>query len=280
MFASIFKEGWTPEKRSAATAKAWLSRQRKKTPRPETSKDASHQLEDLEPARVDDHVRGVQVVVNDVAKARGFPLNKIYMSQVERPFEVNGTKYMTAGLAYFESGTIVVMPSQLGSVKAAERLMAHEVAHHEYEQVSRALGAERSALMKDPAVTSGGYGLNSGMKPDGSLRTPELQAKYPLYSKLHPVYESPEAFRKLEKEDGVTQYSRDYWEAYKKGEVTRHQAEHETFAEISSLVQGLSDVPLDTALKAAGVKPSWRKLYKAYQEAFTGFLTKPDNPKK
>ena len=232
--------------------------------------DTSKQFEHIDD-EITDHDRGVQVLCNDIAREKGFPLENVSFSHVDSTFEVNGTPYNTAGLAYLDTGKIFVFPKALSGVRATEALMAHEIAHHQFETVIQALNTERSKVVNDPEIANGGYGVSSGMKPDGSIRSPELQKKYPLYTELHEVFESPAANGQLEKDDGVTPYSKDWWLAYKAGKVNRHQAMHETFAEIASLEQYCLKPDAfghTQTLAKLGVKPSWRKLYSAFQKVF------------
>ena len=94
-------------------------------------------------------------------------------------------------------------------------------------------------------------GKDAVMKPDGLLREP-YDRKYPLYqehTKLTMDWEG------LKNDDGVTEYSREWWKATEgNGGAAFKQAHHETLAEMARLHYETGVIP--------GTK-KWRDIYKA-----------------
>ena len=230
---------------------------------------------ELSPAERAVYAQGIKSVADDVAKQFGYPADKIEATiGPSKFFELNGKTYTTAGEAWLESGRIQLYPAALSNVKAVEEVTAHEVGHQLLERVFKAQEAERARMMADPEtlavafVRNGENVIGPGIRPDGSLRTDALKERYPLYTAQWAVQDSPGTWAKLQKEDGVTQYSRDWWAAHEDGKATAKQAMHETYAEINMLAfTGKRDGKTLTEL---GVKPAWRKLYANYSKAARG----------
>lgn len=230
---------------------------------------------ELSPAERAVYAQGIKSVADDVAKQFGYPADKIEATiGPSKFFELNGKTYSTAGEAWLESGRIQLYPAALSNVKAVEEVIAHEVGHQLLERVFKAQEAERARMMLDPEtlavafVRNGENVIGPGIRPDGSLRTDALKERYPLYTAQWAVQDSPGTWTKLQKEDGVTEYSRDWWAAYEDGKATSKQARHETYAEINMLAfVGKRDGKTLTEL---GVKPAWRKLYANYSKAARG----------
>ena len=172
--------------------------------------------------------------VRQMAKAEGVDPDKVVVDWDKQPeFDLNGTKYRTAGEAYIHTDKhITVYQRVMAPYSDADLagLMAHEAEHVKFQTVLEKYSEERQALVKDErkAILNGRE--VDIMKSDGSLRL-GYEKDYPVYSKLQPIDELQ--YEKLEKDDGVTQYSRDWWAAYKGGKASRHQAVHETMAEIA-----------------------------------------------
>jgi hypothetical protein len=220
----------------------------------------------------------IKEAVEHVAKEFGFPLDKLSYSDEPHIFELEGKKISAAGTAWRDSGTIKMYPATLvtGSPdwtrQSTEMVMAHEVGHIRYEAVTRARSAESSKLsFTEPLVQVERNGVSRvlpPLAPDGSIREGHgLEKKYPIYAATQP-FDGLAAWEKLRKEDGVTDYSRSWWAEFEAGKATAHTAMHETFAEISKLdyVNNKKDKP--DSLDLMGVKPTWRKLYRAYTKAY------------
>jgi hypothetical protein len=249
-----------------------------------TAKDiAKKAMEDARPARSqmdlfnpDEHLaikrKRIKAVCEDMAKLFDFPAENLRFSDTPYPFELNGQKFMASGTAHLDTGIITLYPETEEAY--VDQTMAHEVGHIRYEAVATARRREIDRFADEPRDSVRHEDLNGNvrmldfMRPDGTLRE-GYDAKYPIYT-MTEKFNARGMHEKLAKEDGVTAYSRDWWEAYEANTVGWHQAMHETFAEISKLEYYAKKTGGDASLKTLGVGPTWRKLYRAYQKAYKG----------
>jgi hypothetical protein len=189
--------------------------------------------------------------------------NKVSVNDGDHAFTIGGetTVRHAAGLAHLATGEIEIFPEQLMSVKATVSVMAHEIGHQKYQTVLNAVDAERKLVMNDPDTVAL-EGLSEGMRPDGSL-PPDLAKKYPLYSLF---VKHDNNLDKRIKSDGVTAYSKSYWEQAKPGtpnQVSLHLAQHETIAEMAMLV---TDKGEKRAM--ADAAPVWRSYYRDIMKTY------------
>jgi len=184
-----------------------------------------------------EHATGVRIVVSDVARSMDFPIADIEYREDSYNFELNGKKLTAAGLAHLETGKITIFPHAVTSVRDAEGVMAHEIGHHIFESVIKETGLQRRAAMGAPpqmiTLSEGAAPkMLSILKPDGTLRESH-EGMLPIFAEMG-RYDT--LGQKLHEEDGVSQYSRDWWASHDSGAATSHQAQHETFAEITRIV--------------------------------------------
>jgi hypothetical protein len=142
--------------------------------------------------------------------------------------------------------------------------MAHEVGHQKYQTVLTAVQAERSRmnveLTQNPGLT------DQIMNPDGTWK-PAFEKiygeKYPLYTRF---WKHDQNSDKRAKADGVTAYSKTYWEQAKPGtpnQVPDHLASHETIAEIAML-----EVEKGEQRAMRDLKPVWRSYYRDVMKTY------------
>jgi hypothetical protein len=144
-----------------------------------------------------------------------------------------------------EVGPVVLYSSHIGSdPKEVAGITAHEIEHQKFQAFINDYRAERARMEKDPAYlatfpkwsedgkTMISRGTNDFMRPDGLLRDPHAD-RYPTYqSYTQAMMPSISDFAKT---DGVTGYSRDWWNAWENRTANTEQAMHETLAEIANL---------------------------------------------
>ena len=93
------------------------------------------------------------------------------------------------------------------------------------------------------------------MAPDGNLRPP-YDKKYPFYS----AWDEVAGFKKQEaliKGDGVSPYSKEYWDGYEKHTIPLDKAFHETIAEMTRIKFETGTLP--------GTK-DWQRLYELVEK--------------
>jgi hypothetical protein len=216
----------------------------------EALKEANAQtaLEKMTPEEKRTHVK--QLALSQVKKLGYDPAKVAFRDDVEH-FEVNGRQYTKGGYASFGGGGITLFTHL--DPKHVEGVAAHETMHQKFNTVLEDYRAERARIEKDDRG-----GRNWIMKPNGELRD-EYKADYPVYTALEPVLGvRPGVGNKLRQTDGVTDYSRDYWDEYENNETSLEIAIHETLAEMARQdVQG--------KIEAA---PVWKALYRTVNKVY------------
>jgi hypothetical protein len=196
-----------------------------------------------------EHSQKILGAAQSSAKLLGYDPDAVSASDKEHPFKIGSETQprYAAGLAYLNSGKIEIFPRHIADADAAVSIMAHEVMHQKYQTVLNAVAAERKQVMADPATLD-------NMRADGSLKAP-LDAKYPLYSRF---VRHDNAQGERIKSDGITEYSRAYWEAAKPGvsdrTVSIPLAQHETLAEMARRSTETGTL--------GGAAPEWQSYYR------------------
>ena len=175
-----------------------------------------------------------------VAKSLGYDESKVEVSEETKVFVLNGRRCEYAGAAYTSAGgdrpkgAVVIYPNSMGNLSAAS-VVAHEVMHQKFQAAFDALhdGDADAVAALGPLVADTG---------------------------------------KLAKDDGVSNYSREWWESWRKGEATTLQAVHETLAEMASNAQITGGekrlLGPDMVKSATGGAKIWRDLYKAVLKTY------------
>lgn len=183
----------------------------------------------------------------NVAVDLGFDPTKITVTDTEKKFELNGKMYDYAGAAYtrgggdgHEKGDIVLFEKHLSPSSVFE-VTAHEIGHQKFQKFLDDYRAQSDAVMKEPGPppnpNAESYPQRRGgsfavMSADGMLREP-YASEYPLYTKYHELVDKV-GIDQLAKSDGITDYSKEWWKAWKDGKAQTDQAFHETIAEMTA----------------------------------------------
>jgi hypothetical protein len=204
----------------------------------------------------------VLMAAQDTAKKLGFDPNKIAVNEGEHPFALNGKNYQAAGLAYLDgpkAGTIELFPRQIGT-GATPAITAHEIMHQKFRAYLDDYRTQREGAIKDVDIKMRG----NGMLDEAGAR------RYPLYQEHTRITDD---LHQMMRDDGVSSYSRDWWNAQEAGKATLNQAIHETLAEIGALQQTTTLANMTHIARAAPneegqaflyVKPlsqQWKDLY-------------------
>lgn len=242
--------------------------------------------------------RKAEIIASLAAKsadALGFKPTAINVTDKEYKFTLNGVERTAAGTADLNTGKIDLYTGSIHSNDDVPGLMAHEVMHQKYQTFVNDYHAERAAMEKDPdyhktsrivpfdpsnpihaaqkaagdiTFTDGTFREKGFMRGDGLLNAPWAD-KYPTYQAFTQAHMTDSS--DFAKTDGVSQYSRDWWDAWHKQTVSTSQAMHETLAEIARLKFEGHPVQHITT-KANGLKtirktpdPKWTALYKAVE---------------
>lgn len=184
--------------------------------------------------------------------------------------------------------------------RAVMGLMAHEVQHHRFSAVMAQLSTEMDQLSR------GGF-----LRPDDTIRTVpvpraadmdieeatrlglrhlhplDAKAQYPVAYRLIPYLRAPGAVEALQRDDGFTGYSRDWWAAGRPSaaidETLAEIAHYEHHPERAQQAPGVRSVVRPDgrtfleATPAAITPPSthWRGLYRAVNASFRELNRRP-----
>ena len=193
--------------------------------------------------------------INRIAPKYGIDPDKVHVTTEPRTFIANGklmhsAGHVDTGEANAEDMRITLQADRLHDDKdeVIGSVLAHESGHIVFENVTRQFLDEDVAHMMRGAPDTE---LTAALRP------------YLSISQGGPQQD------KMEKEDGVSDYSKGYWEDFKRGESDWHTACHETFAEINRLMKGGKDATLKD-LRAKGVKDTWGIFYLRVMNVYKG----------
>lgn len=249
-----------------------------------------------------DHA-AIQSAIDKVAKDAKFDKSRIDISDETRTFVLNGKTYIYAGAADISppakndrgevighsDGRITIYSKHV-SPSFVHGAVRHEIEHIKYQTAFDRYQAEITKVSNDPGPPpdpNGEYywqkngGKDAVMKPDGGLREP-YDKKYPIYTAWH------EASNKYSTEfadaDGVSDYSFEYWKAWKAGTVGTHIAMHETLAEMARIKYETGkfpdhlgerilsyrgeDKPKPSEAVMANNAKIWRELYRTVEKIY------------
>lgn len=221
--------------------------------------------------------------VNAMAKEQGFDPSRITVRTDDKTFVLNGETRHYSGSYDPSTGKIEVFADRV-EPDTVRGLLAHEMMHDKFQVVYSAYEAERRRVMEDPFTAWGAKnaeGERTGMNADGSL-PPASAGRYPAYQAFQENMSVPT----LAKDDGVTSYSRDWWNAWETQNKTNayagewaKSAINETFAEMARLtytkqpITFMSRTP-DGLLSRKDSSPVWaqmfadiNRLYPTYRKA-------------
>jgi hypothetical protein len=176
------------------------------------------------------------------ATALDFDPKFVQFTDEDRQFNIGGSdkKYNYAG-SYTRGDNAVKIYYKHCSTAFAASCTAHEIGHRKLDALRARVRDERQDVHNEPGPhgdPNGQYwwqkkgGHDAVMAPDGTLRAP-YDKKYPFYQAWQKLSELN--YNKLRDSDGVSDYSKEYWAGYLKGDVSIDSAYHETIAELSRL---------------------------------------------
>jgi hypothetical protein len=174
-----------------------------------------------------EEARRMQLFARETAKEMGYDPDKVVVRPEDYKFELGGTQHSAAGTAA-KDGTITLYSKNLSPGQIPE-VMAHEIMHQKFHAFLADERAQRKLRDTDPVAFKSGEMFKHPITSDEMK--PEYAEKYPL---VHAMQQFQENLKDRAKEDGVTQYSADWWTDWEKGKVRTDQAIHETLAEMAA----------------------------------------------
>lgn len=235
----------------------------------------------------DGYLDTVSRMAREVRKELGVVGVNITVVDKEPPSFKVGNMMFSEGGHYspgdFEPGEIEINARNITSETAARGIVAHELTHHVWNTLEKMQESEHSAISSMPKEEYARFFMGNGYaRPE---RLQELQQRYPVsamfskylgdaYVEVEPATHAGmmEKTNRLEKDDGVTAYSKAYWDADPR-HVTNgfKRAVDETLAEISFIYSGTAgDLTARNGVKSKLWQEFHADLMQTYQKTKKG----------
>ena len=200
----------------------------------------------------------VQARARVAAASLDFNPDNVKFTDEDRKFEMNGKEMYYAGSFTRGEPNVMIYHKHI-DIASVAGVTAHEIGHRKLDALRLRYREEYQGALAEPGPPpdpNGQYwwqkagGSEAVMAVDGTLRPP--------YDKKFPVYDFWERNVELKrdqmrKDDGVSNYSKEYWEAFAKLEVGIDKPIHETIAEMTRIKYETGKLP---------GSPDWKKLHR------------------
>src|ERR1035437_2311373 len=209
--------------------------------------------------------------VREVAKAFGISEDRIVFTPEDKSFTVGDRQFEEAAHANLKTGEITFRIGSIADMEEQELrgITVHEVEHLKFAASEKAYFEERGKLEKlqgkiydetmngnPKAMPVDAYiPLNYPTFLSGALKE-EFKHQFPLVARFEPTA-GGEHFLEMCDKDGVSDYSKAYWDGWKTGNIPSEIAFHETVAEIARLKA------TDPNMYAMKTDPLWKDYVKA-----------------
>jgi SPP1 gp7 family putative phage head morphogenesis protein len=195
-----------------------------------------------------DHIRNIS---SSMSKKEHYHGEIKLIDEMGKEFVRGGVTWREGGHCVLSTGEVTGYTPSFFPIRSADEkeketswrgLMAHEMMHGKFEYVTKQYEKEQQAIADYPRPAGQSW-RDDIIYASGELK-PEHESKFPTYARLWKFREGSEmdyktgeikdVSKQLEKDDGVTDYSKSYWGDFKDGKASYHIAIHETLAEIAS----------------------------------------------
>lgn len=211
-----------------------------------------------------EHGKELAAKATEVAVELGFDPKNISITDQDKTFELNGKTYDYAGAAYItgdRKGQIELYSNKVDD-RSVNEVTAHEIGHQKFQSFIDDLQKERDVVLHAPGpppnpngetIWERHGGIDAIMSADGTLREPYAKM-YPLYTAYEQIMKDAGGIEGMSKSDGITNYSREWWQSWKDGKANTPQAMHETIAEMTArdYVEGGGEEGIREQFKRAG----------------------------
>jgi phage-related protein (TIGR01555 family) len=175
-------------------------------------------------------LKDARTIVEHVLKDIPFDINKVHFETKDRTFKLGDEVMHYAGAAQIsgpEKGNITLYLRQLSRDTIAG-VTAHEIEHTRFQDWIDKYEAEYQKVINENMNVPG----RELMRADTGELKPPYAEKYPIYQQYNKLVSqiNPQTFARA---DGVTNYSKKYWDLWWKGEMSTDRAMHETLAEMA-----------------------------------------------
>lgn len=215
-----------------------------------------------------ENIRGYVDNVIAQADKMGFPRERIVFTSKPYTFELGNMQSQAA--AWAEIDTTGDTYFYLGDYKPAyaNPTAAHEFQHVMFQRVLDGYYEEERRIIawaNEPGHAIKDIQLFGAEAKSGHALREEFREQFPIFDRLNGYIRD---IPKMERDDGVTRYSRAWWEEYSAGKTNFQIAYHETLAEIAA--QENATVEYNALRGATQPAPIWQQFYadvnKFYEE--------------
>jgi hypothetical protein len=207
-------------------------------------------------------VSWTQDQINDIAKeCRVNSDCRIRLTEESYPVKIGDWSFEAVG-SYDRTAKTINLFKPVGGMSRKQMLhiIGHEYAHHEFDSVMNEFRRQEELAIKDP---------EDPMYPSGEIRE-EFLGRYPILALVSKIWRGT-GYDKLEKDDGVTPYSKSWWEKYRAGQTSGWGVDsglagvfvpmNETYAEVRALKYS------DPEAYTSSVSSTWKAFAKAIETA-------------
>jgi hypothetical protein len=193
----------------------------------------------------------------ELAEARGFPKERVTVTEDNEQFEIDGAKHYSAGgfeVSHPDTGRLILYADCVDE-KTMDQVVAHEVEHYRFALYVKGYQDEMKAARKkygDLATLNSAYG---GFKPPYDKEFPRFHQFAKWLDNLHHPDVPYSGVEMIGHADGVSNYSKEYWQAFFNGKASVYLAFHETLAEIARFEVERGHLPSVMDMKGAGDVP-------------------------
>ncbi len=200
--------------------------------------------------------------IAEFAIAMGFPPERLELHTERGPaFEVNGKTYYTGGNFNPLTGRITMYRTENTPMEEMQGMLAHEIMHSKWQAHKEVY--QKQFVEIQMSVRSSDNIENWLIRADGTLKNPDDVKKFWAYDiNINYVNTSSKRWSRLQKSDGISEYSRQYWQkANNSGSAWDYdRAVDETLAEIARIKTNAGR----TGDKKT-IRPIWESLYRRVQ---------------
>ncbi len=196
-------------------------------------------------------------IAKTIADALHFPKDKITTEHIDEDIIVGGKSFKLAGEYNSTTDTVRIKEQGWNNSDDVVRIVSHEVQHHRWHTTMKALTKEMNII--------DGEGSSKILKPDGTVRD-DFQRRFPVYHKLNKSWTDRDPAQ-MEKDDGVSSYSKAYWDKFNEVRSMTGNSSSAYFQEaVNETLSEIAAIKSQTGIIEGG--KSLRDLYKAMDAAY------------
>jgi hypothetical protein len=173
-------------------------------------------------------------MTDTVGKTMGVDPKRVFFPGGHPTAKVGDKSFNVGGFAYRQTGRIELFNVERPGMATAETL-AHEMMHVKFESVRQKRNRQYKDWIEASKKDDPKADPRAQLMTKAGYMTDKAKKQYPLLAAWEEVMEAPDQWKRMIDDDGITEYSREWWKAFNDEKANRDQAIHETFAEMAKL---------------------------------------------